>query len=377
MRELNLVAKGTLRWLDRPQPALQAPDDVIVRPFVLSRCDGDILPINTPVSRLMQVGVKTRVLDHGVTEALGPRPFAGPLPIGHECVAEVVQTGSAVTSVVVGDKVVVPYAVSCGQCEYCVRGLTGKCSTTRDDGHGHERAVSLYGFGPAAGPYGCMASDWFRVPHANHMLVPLPSGLDPLRVAASGDNLSDGWRLVVPHLRDRPDATVLVVGGMARSIGLYAAGIAAAHGARVDYSDSSAKRLAIAESLGVRPLERASLLRFPKPRQEYDIVVEASSLPTGLRYAVRSTGAGGICAGAGWYMAANTGVPLMHMFLNDVTLRLSLAHTRPVLPDVLNWVRDNDFPAEKVTTAVESFDDAPQVYGKRTTKLVLAREPLE
>jgi hypothetical protein len=61
-----------------------------------------------------------------------------------------------------------------------------KCKTTTQD-----RVLAAYGFGPACGPYGGMVSDLLRVPFADHMLVQLPPGLDPLRVAAASDNLAD------------------------------------------------------------------------------------------------------------------------------------------------------------------------------------------
>ncbi|MGL6236623.1 MAG: zinc-dependent alcohol dehydrogenase [Segniliparus sp.] len=373
MRELNLVAAGKLAWFDRPEPALSGDEDAIVRPFVVSRCDGDCLPIHRNVSRVMQAGLRAGLLDPAVGGICGPVPFAGPFPIGHECVAEVVEVGTAVTGVRAGDKVVVPWAVSCGRCGNCRRGLTSKCSAARRE-DGAERVLSAYGFGRASGPYGGMASDLLRVPHADHMLVRVPDGLDPLRVAAASDNLADGWRAVVPYLRSRPGATVLVVGGGAQSIGLYAAGLAAAHGASVDYVDSSSRRMAIAESLGATARERSR--RSTRPEGAYDVVVEASSSTAGIRAAIRSTAPGGVCTAVGYYVAANTGIPLMHMYANDVTLRLGVSHPRAVLPELLDWVRDNDFPAEKVTTELADFDEAPSAYAARTTKLVLHRPPL-
>lgn len=84
------------------------------------------------------------------------------------------------------------------------------------------RTLAAYGFGASCGPYGGMVSDLLRVPFADHMLVPLPAGLDPLRVAAASDNLADAWRAVVPHLSERPGARVLVVGGGAQSHGFPA-----------------------------------------------------------------------------------------------------------------------------------------------------------
>ena len=364
MRELNLITAGRLEWIERPDPELSAPGDAIVRPFVVGRCDGDALPIHRHVSRALQAGLKAGVIDPAVGHICGALPFAGPFAIGHECVAEVVAVGDAVSGLAVGDRVVVPWSVSCGECEHCRRGLTSKCRTTTQD-----RVLAAYGFGAACGAYGGMVSDLIRVPFADHMLVPVPDGLDPLRVAAASDNLADAWRTVVPHLRARPGARVLVVGGGAQSIGLYAAGLAVAHGAEVDYVDDAPRRVEIAESLGAGTT-------LTKPFRTYDIVVEASSRTRGLRYAIRATAPGGICTAVGYYLATNTGVPLMHMYANDITLHLGISHPRAVLPELLAWVHENEFPAELVTTQLAAFDDAPSAYGARTTKLVLHRSPL-
>jgi threonine dehydrogenase-like Zn-dependent dehydrogenase len=367
VRELNFIAKGRLEWLERPEPQIETAEDAIVRPIVVSRCDGDTLPIHRHVSRAMQAGLRARMIDSSVGHICGAVPFAGPFAIGHECVAEVVELGASVSGLAVGDRVVVPWAVSCGTCAHCQRGLTAKCLTTRG-----ARVLSAYGFGPASGPYGGMVSDLIRVPYAGHMLVPLPDGLDPLRVAAASDNLADAWRTVVPQLHARPGARVLIVGGGAQSIGLYAAGLAVAHGATaVDYVDSSARRRAIAESFSAQAHHRSR--RSTVPRSAYDIVVEASSSTAGIRYALRATAPGGICTAVGYYIATNTGIPLMHMYANDITLHLGVSHSRAVLPELLAWVHANEFPAERVTTLTADFDEAPTAYATQTTKLVLQR----
>ncbi len=150
----------------------------------------------------------------------GRVPFKGPFAIGHECVAQVLAVGSDVQRVRVGQTVVVPWAVSCGTCEPCRRGLTSKCATTTS------ATLAAYGFGPASGPWGGMVADELRVPFADHMLVAVPADVPPLRVAAASDNLADAWRSVVTPLRERPGGSVLIIGGGAQSIGLYAAGLA-------------------------------------------------------------------------------------------------------------------------------------------------------
>ena len=108
-----------------------------------------------------------------------------------------------------------------------------------------------FGLGEPLGPWGGMITDKFRVPFADNMLVKIPSSLDPISLASASDNIPDGWRTVAPYLKEKPGAPVLVVGGPAESIGLYAAGIAVALGSsRVDYLDYMPARLAIANSLG-------------------------------------------------------------------------------------------------------------------------------
>lgn len=380
MRELNLLSPGKLRWLDRPEPTLLREDDAIVRPFMASRCDADWLAMSSKI-RGVWLSEKMRLADPILRETFGAKSYAAPCAIGHECVAEVVEVGAAVNSVTVGDKVVVPWSVSCGQCAMCRRGLTLKCTTTRRES-GRERPVVCYGLGNLAGSYGQgsyggMISDFLRVPFANHMLSRVPEGLDPLRIAAASDTLADGWSRVIPHLRVRPGARVLVVAGLLRATGLYAAGTAAAHGAQVDYIDSSIRRLELAESLGARAIQRPNLFRFPKASEVYDIVVDASNLPTGITYAIRSTAPGGICEVPSYHSAKLTGIPLMHMAFTDITLHVTASHVAATLPDVLNWVKDNNFPAEKVAPDVSNWEDAPRAYAtKDTTIPVLYRPPL-
>ncbi|MCC5574167.1 alcohol dehydrogenase catalytic domain-containing protein [Microtetraspora sp. AC03309] len=362
MRELVFLRSGTLAWRERDAPVLTGPGDAIVRPFLAGRCDGDTLPLHRPVSRVLQAGMRLGLVDPVVGSICGDVPFRGPFAIGHECVAEVVSVGPDVRSVQAGQVVVVPWAVSCGTCPRCRRGLTSKCATTT------RSTLAAYGFGPASGPWGGMIADLIRVPHADHMLVPVPPDIPPLRVAAASDNLADAWRAVVPPLAEREGGTVLILGGGAKSIGLYAAGLATAHGAAtVHYLDDDPERRRIAAALGAEPVLRTS--------DRYDIVVEATSRPAGLRRAVRALAPGGICTAVGYYLGSGTRVPLMHMYATDATMRLGVSHARATLPDLLDFLRRTAFPAEHVTTLLADWDDAPAAYTAKTTKLVLRRDP--
>jgi alcohol dehydrogenase len=378
MRELTFVRHGRLEWRDRPDPMLTEETDALVRPFVASRCDGDTLPLHRPVSRALQLGLRTGLVDPVVGAIAGDVPFRGPFGIGHECVAQVTAVGTAVSGLAVGDVVVVPWSLSCGTCAECRIGVTARCSTLRARSPGG--VLAAFGFGPSTGGWGGVVSDSLRIPYADHMLVRVPPGLDPLRVAAAGDNLTDAWRSVVPPLRRRPAGAVLVIGGGARSIRLYAAGLAVAHGAgQVDYLDDDRTRLEIAAALGARthqvPHRRGRSLGSVLSGR-YDIAVEASSRAQGLRDALRALRPGGICTGTGYYLGTGTRLPAMSMYATSATLELGVSSVRPHLPDVLAFVAAADFPAERVTTLVADWDDAPEAYAARTTKLVLRRPPL-
>jgi threonine dehydrogenase-like Zn-dependent dehydrogenase len=174
---------------------------------------------------------------------------------------------------------------------------------------------------------------------------------------------------VVPPLAEREGGSVLVLGGGAKSTGLYAAGLAVAHGAGVvDYLDDAPERRRIAESFGARVGVASD--------HAYDIVVEATSGASGLRRAIRSLAPGGVCTAVGYYLASGTRVPLMHMYATDATLRLGVSHARAVLPELLAFLDRTAFPAENVTTTTADWDDAPTAYTTKTTKLVLHRDPL-
>jgi threonine dehydrogenase-like Zn-dependent dehydrogenase len=244
----------------------------------------------------LSVGRTLSLLDPLVFETFGKRPFEGPFPYGHECVAEVVQIGEEVRSVRVGDCVVVPFQISCGDCSPCTRGLTAHCTTER------RSPVAAYGFGAATGAWGGAVSDLLYVPHADAMLLSVPDGVDPVSLASASDNLPDGYRTVAAPLAAMPEAPVLVVGGQAKSVGLYAVASAVAlRSCRVD--------------------RRARLFFEPaKVRADaYPIAVDASGSAKGLSFAIRSLAPGGVCTTVAFYLRNGTPIPLWRMMVRGNT----------------------------------------------------------
>jgi alcohol dehydrogenase len=289
-------------------------------------------------------------------------------PLGHESIAEVVEVGDAVTVVAPGDTVIVPFQISCGTCESCVAGHTGNCTTVPRG--------SAYGMKPLGGDWGGALSDLVRVPFADAMLVPLPEGVDPVGVASVADNVPDGFRTVAAPLAAAPAAEVLVVGGWARSIGLYAAACAIALGAaRVVYADSDEGRLERAAALGAEALPVSEgedgSPDWPRKLGRFPITVDASGDHAGLHAAIRSTSPNGTCTSVAIYFEALTPLPLLEMYTRGCTLHTGRVHARSLIPEVLELVKAGRLDPALVTSAVVGFDDAAEALADPPTKLVL------
>ena len=339
MRQLTYTGPGELHWLEAPEPRLEGSGEAIVRPLAVSTCD-----LDGPLVR-------------------GETPFPAPIPIGHELAAEVTEVGEEVTTVKPGDRVVVPFQISCGVCDACRRGHTGSCTSVRQ--------LAMYGFGAFGGDWGGALSDLVRVPYADAMLMPLPAGLEPAAAAGAADNVCDGWRTVAPHLRERPGAEVLIAGGgAAGGIGLYAVAAAVALGAsRVAYVDRAEDRLELASRLGADAIEGDGSLRpglFP-------ITVDACGEEEVLAMVLRSTAPDGFCTCASPYFSPSRPLPLLEMYTRAVTLLCGHCHARPLMPDVLSALADGRLRADLVTDRVVDWDAAADVLPEHRRKTVFAR----
>jgi threonine dehydrogenase-like Zn-dependent dehydrogenase len=334
MRSLVLEDTRRLAWHDVPDPERRHDREAIVRPLAVATCDLDQPMI------------------------FGQTPFAMPIRLGHECVAEVMEGPDGFTR---GDRVVVPFQISCGTCERCRRGLTGNCARVPP--------LSMYGFGTLGGDWGGMLSDTVLVPYAEAMLVELPGGLDPSVVPSAADNMTDGWRAVAPALADYPGAPVLVVGGAARSVSLYTVDTALALGAAsVTYVDTDAERLGVAQELGAEVVEGG-----PEPSVgTFPVTVDCTGTPEGLVATLRLTEWGGRCTSIA-QLAPEGSLPLLELFTRGVHLHIGRAMARPAIPAILDLVAAARLHPQLITSAVVGWDDAPEALLQPATKLVVQR----
>lgn len=345
MRQLVFEGARASRWIDAPSPSLTSPTAALVRPEVVSTCDMDAVAMS------------------------GLIRFRAGTPLGHEGVGTVIDVGTDVARFAHGDRVIIPWQISCGICGRCKQGQDTHCETVP--------AGSCYGWGPQVSRWGGFLADLVEVPFADHMLVPLPPGLDPSVAVGLSDNLVDAWRAVGPPLRTTRGGRVLIVGGAmpdGGSIGVYAAAFAVGLGAdEVVFVSHDAHLCQLAADYG------ATVHRVEAKFEDlglFDVTAETSGLADALRFALRSTGPSGICtctAGA-VHRGQDVPMPVYEMYMNTVTFHTGWVHTRPLITEPLQHMTDGLFDPCQIADAA-TFDDAPAAFAEPFHKLILTRLP--
>jgi threonine dehydrogenase-like Zn-dependent dehydrogenase len=341
MRQLTFEEVGRYAWQEVPDPQITAPEQALVRPLLVACCDLD------------------------VAVAHGRVPLLPGYAVGHEGLAEVVAVGDGVSSVRPGDRVVVPFQISCGNCRECRRGATGSCASVP--------LMAMYGLGPLAGLNGGgFMSDLVLVPYADAMLISVPDAVDAISIASLSDNIPDGWRAIGPYRDelarlDPADRRVLVVGRL--SIGLYAVAFAAALGAHVDYVDTDEQRLAAAEKLGATVHAR---LKPDKSWDPYPVTVHTCADPSSLGATLRATWPDGVCTDTGIYYQPTVEMPLLPMYTRGVRFVTGRVNARAAIPRVLELLADGCDLSPAVDRIV-AWEDAPSVWPTMTGKTVFTR----
>ena len=344
MRALMFRGPMALAWEEVETPKLVEPRDALVRPIAVARCD----------------------LDPAI--ALGLYPMPAPFVMGHEMVGEVVAVGEAISNVRVGDKVIVPFQLSCMTCAPCLRGHTNACVNVPSG--------TAFGLGPHGGiDLGGALAELVRVPWADVMLIPLPEGMDPVVAAGIPDNVSDGYRCVAAPLAERPGAPVLVVGGLAPSVGLYAVLAALALGSeRVVYVDDDAARLELAVAAGAEVVDAKDQWDSLKLAERFPIVVDANVLDPGRNFALRSVEPCGVCTSVSGGASSRSNLPLQSMYLKGVRYEIGRVHACATAKPVLDLVSSGALDPARIINKVVPFSEAVEGMILPVTKVVFVND---
>ena len=376
MRALTWQGLQDVRVEDVPDPRIEAPTDAIVRVTSTAICGSD----------LHLYGV------------LAPYLTSGDV-IGHEFMGIVEEVGSDVTNLSVGDRVVVPFNISCGKCWMCERGLFAQCETTQVKEY--DKGASLFGYTSLYGAVPGGQAEYVRVPHADFGPIKVPEGLPDERFLFLSDILPTAWQGVA-FSDVEPGSTVAILG--LGPVGQLAVRCAQEQGAgRVIGVDLVPERLDRARRMGAEVVDRTDAgdvaqalkemtkgrgpdsvvdavgmeahgnpiskqlismaSRLPKPLSQPAIEKVGLDRLDALHTAIDAVRRGGTVSLSGVYGGAIDPMPMMTMFDKGITMRMGQCHVKRWTADLLERLVDSDpFGVDDLTTHHMPLEKAPEAY---------------
>jgi threonine dehydrogenase-like Zn-dependent dehydrogenase len=378
MKALTFHGRRDVRIDTVPDPAIEAPTDAIVRTTTTAICGSDL----------------------HLYEVLGPLIEEGSI-LGHESMGIVEEVGSEVPELSPGDRVVIPFQISCGSCFMCEQGLQTQCETTqvREQGMG----AMLFGYTKLYGSKDGGQAEYVRVPHANYTHIKVPDGLPDERFVYLSDVLPTAWQAVeYAAIPDGGSVTVLGLG----PIGDMASRIALHRGRRVIGVDLVPERLERvrsrgAEVLDLREHERdlPETIRAMTDGRGTDSVIDAVGMEAhgspaaklaqqiagllpdplaekmiekagidrlnALYLAIDIVRRGGTISLSGVYGGMADPLPMLTIFDKQIQLRMGQANVKRWAGDILPLVTDGDpLGVESFHTHRLPLDQAPEAYEK-------------
>lgn len=374
MKAICWQGKKDLRCEEVPDPIIQDPKDAIVRVRSTCICGSDLHLMNGFV----------------------PTMCAGDV-MGHEAMGEIVEVGpeAKAKGLKVGDRVVVPFQMTCGECEQCRAGNYSVCQVTNRNADlakaffGYTTA-GLFGYSHITGGYAGGQAEYLRVPFAATTLIKVPNvGADEKYLFLS-DILPTGWQAAA-FADIQPSDTVAVWG--CGPVGLFAIHSAIIQGAqRVIAIDDVPERLEKAEGLGAEILDRSQAKVIPTlkdmtgghgPEKCIDAVgIEAhgptavlelidrvqtalkleTERPIVLREAIMACKAAGTVSIPGVYGGMSNMIPTGAAMNKGLTLRTGQTHVRRWSNDLLRRIDSGEIDPTFVITHVEPLSRGPEMY---------------
>ncbi len=374
MRAVTWHGKRDVRVDTVPDPKIEQPTDAIIEITSTNICGSDL----------------------HLYEVLGAFMKPGDI-LGHEPMGIVREVGADVTNLSVGDRVVIPFQISCGSCYMCDHQLYTQCETTqvREQGMG----AALFGFSELYGEVPGGQAELLRVPQAQFTHIKVPDGPPDSRFVYLSDVLPTAWQSVA--YADIPDGGSVTVLGLG-PIGDMAARIAQHRGYRVIAVDRVPERIARAEARGIEVVDLdtdnpGDVIRDLTGGRGTDSVIDAVGMEahgspatnfaqqvTGLlpkalakplmqKAGVDRLGAlysaidivrrGGTISLIGVYGGMADPLPMLTMFDKQIQLRMGQANVKKWVDDIMPLLTDDDpLGVDTFATHTLSLEQAPHAY---------------
>ena len=346
----------------KPDPIIEHPNDAIVRVTRAAICGSDLHLLHGLVS-------DTRV---GCT-------------FGHEFVGVVEEVGPSVRHLRPGDRVAVPFNISCGTCFYCKRGLLANCENTNPNS---DLAAGVYGYSHTTGGYEGGQAQYVRVPFADVGPMKIPDDMEDEEVLFLTDILPTGYQGAEMGGIQAGD-TVVVFG--AGPVGLFAMKSAWLLGAErviavdhVSYRLDFARRYAQVETLNFK--EEDDIVTTLKELTEGrgpDVTIDAVGMeaegsklhsmlgvklkleagsPTALNWAIQATRKGGTISVVGVYGPPWNLVPIGTAMNKGLTLRMNQCNVKRYMPHLLEHIRKGRIDAKGIITHRFPLGEVARAY---------------
>jgi threonine dehydrogenase-like Zn-dependent dehydrogenase len=377
MRALCWYGPHDVRVEDVPEPTILNARDAIVKVSSTAICGSDVHLYNGYIPTLQ----------------------AGDI-LGHEFMGEVVDVGSGVQNLRVGDRVVVPFPIACGRCFFCESQMFSLCENSNPNAWmaekvwGHSPA-GIFGYSHMVGGYAGGQAEYVRVPFADVGPIKIPDGIPDEKALFLSDILPTGW-MAAEQCDIRPGDTIAVWG--CGPVGLLASKSARVLGAeRVVAIDRFPERLRLAEEAGAETLNYEdtdvydALLsttggrgpdacidavgmeaHWPGLGFAYDRVKQAMMLETGRPYALRQAilccRNGGTLSVPGVYGGFLDKVPFGAIMNRSLTVKTGQTHVHRYLRPLLERIEKGELDPSFIITHRLDLDETPQGYEMFTKK---------
>lgn len=366
-----------VRVVEKPMPRIEHPRDAIVRVTRACVCGSDLH------------------LYHG----LMPDTRVGQT-FGHEFVGVIEQVGGDVHNANVGDRVLVPFNIACGECYFCLKGLFGNCHNSNPNA---TAVGAIYGYSHTSGGYDGGQAQYVRVPYADVGAIPIPDGIDDDDAVLCTDVFPTGYQAAEMAGIKRGDSVVVFGAG---PVGLFAARCAWFMGAgrvlivdEYDYRLDFARRFAQCETLNFRSVrDMVWYLKRATDFLGWDAAIDAvgceargsavqrltgvhplkiqGGVATGINWAIDSVRKGGVVSIIGAYGPVPNSIKIGDAFNKGLTLRMNQCAVKRYLPRCFDHILAGHIRPSDVITHRFPLEDIGEAYHMFSSKLDGIMKPL-